>query len=150
MQYKIILFYSLLFCTTLHVQNNINTEPLKYDVIVSFESMCCGTASDDFLKEYIKNYNYKNKDTVNGWLMGGCGREGEYKIFFSLTNLKDAKKTQLTDDLKILIEEQNKKNKFVNASSGSISLSYNLPLKNFDYCSGQLTEWNKKVTGIKN
>ena len=76
MQYKIFAFFSFMLCANLQAQNK-NAESVKYDVVVSFGSMCCGTASDDFLKEYIKNYNYKNKDTVNGWLMGGCGREGD-------------------------------------------------------------------------
>ena len=145
MQYKMIVFSSLLFCTTLYAQNKKNTEPVKYDVIVSFGSMCCGTASDDFLKKYIKNYNCKNKDTVNGWLLDGCGREGEYKILFSFSHLKDTKKRPLIDELKMLIDEQNKKNKAVNASSGSISFTYDLPLANFEYCRGELTEWNKKI-----
>ena len=145
MQYKMIIFFSLLFCITLNAQNIKNTEPVKYDVIVSFGSMCCGTASGDFLKEYVKNYNCKNKDTVNGWLLNGCGREGEYKILFSLAALTDSQKKELKGELKTLIDEQNKKNKTVNASSGSISLGYDLPITNFEYCRGELTEWYKKI-----
>ncbi len=145
MQYKIILFCSLLFCTTVHAQNNTNTEPVKYDVIVSFGSMCCGAASDDFLKGFVKSYNRENKDSINGWLLGGCGREGEYNILFLLAALKDEKKINFKEELKKLIGEQNKKNKSVNASSGSISLTYDLPITNFGYCRGELTEWNKKL-----
>ena len=135
-------FFFFISCANLQAQNK---NAVKYDVIVSFGSMCCGTASDDFLKDFVKNYNRENKDSINGWLLGGCGREGEYYILFLLATLKDEKKINLKEELKKLIDEQNKKNKNVNASSGSISLMYDLPITNFEYCRGELTEWNKKL-----
>jgi hypothetical protein len=138
----IYLFFALLLYTSLTAQTTPPGKSGKYDVVVSFGSMCCGTASDDFLKDFIKNCYAKNRDTIRGWVLNGCGREGEYKILFSLTALEKSKKTRFIDRLAILIDEQNKKNKAVNASSGSVSMKTDLPLADFDYCRGDLKLWN--------
>ena len=119
----------------------VTATPLKYDVAVSFGSMCCGTASDDFLKGYIKKFNCKNNVTVKAWVIGGCGREGEFKILFSLSNLKEAKKATLKADLKKLIPEQNKKNKSSGASSGPINLEEDMTLSRLENCREPLAEW---------
>ena len=72
-----------------------------------------------------------------------CGREGEYKILLSFATLKESEKLKLNEELKNLIDEQNKKNKVVNASSGSISISTNPATANFENCRGQLKELDK-------
>lgn len=141
MKYRITFFFVLILCATLNAQTTKTTAPVKYDVVVSFGSICCGTPSDDFLKDFIKEFNCKNKVTINAWQLGGCGREGEFKILFSLVKFKEAKKIKLIAALKKLIPEQNDKNKAANASSGSISLDYNLPLSDFGNCRGQLAKW---------
>jgi hypothetical protein len=142
MKYGITFLVVLIWGVTVNAQATKNGTPVKYEVVVSFGSMCCGTPSDDFLKDYIKKFTCKNKITINAWQLGGCGREGEYKILFSLVNLKETNKTKLIAALKKLIPEQNDKNKAANASSGYINLDYNLPLSSFENCRGQLTPWS--------
>lgn len=140
MKYGISFLFYILVSISVYGQATTN-KLLKYDVVVSFGSMCCGTASDDFLKDYIKKFNCKNKVTVKAWLLGGCGREGEFKILFALSNLKEVKKTLLTTELKKLIPEQNKKNKASNASSGPIGIDYDLPSSRLENCREPLANW---------
>ena len=77
--------------------------PEKYDVVVSFGSMCCGTVSDDFLADFIKQFNCKNKVTIQGLQLSGCGREGEFKILFLLNKLNTSAKKKLITGLKKLV-----------------------------------------------
>ena len=141
MKYAMLLFFYATIALSGNCQVPTTSAPLKYDVAISFGSMCCGTASDTFLKYYIKKFNCKNKVTVKAWLLGGCGREGEFKILFSLSNLKETKKTTLKADLKNLIPEQNKKNKASKASSGMISVEENVPLSKLENCRDSLAQW---------
>jgi len=143
MKFAPFLFLILLQFATVNAQNATPGTIPKCDMVVSFGSMCCGTASDDFLKDYIKKFNINSKDDIKGWLLGGCGREGEYKILLSFNTLKEPEKLKLNEELKNLIDEQNKKNKVVNASSGSISISTNPATANFENCRGQLKELDK-------
>ncbi len=143
MKFRIILFFALLQYASLAAQTSSPAKLDKYDVVVSFGSMCCGPASDDFLKDFVKKCTAQNKkDIIKGWMLDGCGREGEYKILFSLNAFEESKKNKFIDQLRFLIEEQNKKNKAVNGSSGSISVKTNLLLTDFDYCRGSLQLWN--------
>lgn len=141
MQYRITFFFFMLIAFKANANTIINTPSANYGVVVSFGSMCCGTASDDFLKNFVKEFNTKNKVVISAMQVGGCGREGEYKILFSLEKLKESKKIKFVAALKKLIPEQNEKNKIVKASSGPISLEYNLPLNKLENCRGQLTKW---------
>ena len=141
MKYTILFFLYAAIAISVNGQPPNTSSPLKYDVAISFGSMCCGTASDTFLKDYIKKFNCKNKVLVEVWLSGGCGREGEFKILFNLSNLKEIKKTTLKTDLKNLIREQNKKNKASNASSGLISVEEDLPLSRLENCREPLAKW---------
>lgn len=135
-------FFILLAYTAINAQTTTTYSPVNYGVAVSFGSVCCGTASDDFLKNFVKEFNSKNKVIINAMQVGGCGREGEYKILFSLEKLKKAKKIKFVVALKKLIPAQNDKNKIVKPNSGPISLDYDLPLNKMENCRGQLTKWN--------
>lgn len=141
MKLRLTLFFVLITTTLLNAQPATVAEPANYGVAVSFGSKCCGTASDRFLKDFIKDFNLKNKVTINGFKMDGCGREGEYKILFSIDKLKEAKKVKLIAALKKLIYKQNDKNKTVKASSGNINLGYDLPLSELKNCRGELVKW---------
>lgn len=141
MQYRITFFFFMLIAFKANSNTIINTASVNYGVVVSFGSMCCGAASDDFLKNFVKEFNTKNKVDISAMQLGGCGREGEYKILFSFEKLKESKKIKFVAALKKLIPEQNEKNKIVKASSGPISLEYNLPLDKLENCRGQLTKW---------
>ena len=141
MQYRITFLFFMLVAFKANANTIINTPSVNYDVVVSFGSMCCGTASDDFLKNFVKEFNSKNKVAISAMQVGGCGREGEYKILFSLEKLKEAKKIKFVSALKKLIPEQNEKNKTVKASSGPISLEYDLTSNKLENCRGELTKW---------
>ncbi len=141
MKYSIFFLLYVILIVQVNGQTATTSVSQKYDVVVSFGSMCCGTASDNFLKDYIKKFNSKNKITVKGNLLAGCGREGEFKILFTLSNLKEAKKATLTKPLGKLIDDQNKKNKTSNASSGPISIAYDVPLSKLENCRETLANW---------
>ncbi len=135
-------FFFMLVAFKANATTIINSTSVNYGVVVSFGSMCCGTASDDFLKNFVKEFNFKNKVTINAMQVGGCGREGEYKILFSIEKLKEVKKIKFVAALKKLIPAQNDKNKTVKPNSGTITLDYDLPLNKLGNCRGQLTKWN--------
>ncbi len=115
--------------------------PEKYEVVASFGSMCCGPVADTFLKTYIKQFALKNKVSVRVWQKAGCGREGEFKIVFSLVNLPGAAKKKLLKGLKKLVRDQNDKNKKLHSNSGLVSLVYDMPTGELTNCRGQLTIW---------
>lgn len=141
MKYVISFFLYVILVVQVNGQTVTATASQKYDVVVSFGSMCCGTASDIFLKDYIKKFNSKNKIAVKGKLLAGCGREGEFKILFMLSNLKVAKKATLTKAVEKLIDDENKKNKVTNASSGPISIAYDVPFGRLENCREPLANW---------
>ena len=122
-------------------KSGVITIPAKYEVVVFFGSMCCGPASDDFLKDFITHFNSTNKVTINTWQMTGCGREGESRILFSLVNLNKEKCDLFLSSIKTLVPSQNEKNKTVNASIGNISLSYDVLLSSLSNCRGPLSKY---------
>lgn len=129
---------------SLHIQAHSQPDSFsleKYDVVVSFGSMCCGPVSDEFLKDFIQQFNKKNKVAVQAWQITGCGREGEFKILFSLTKLNTAVKKKFLSCVKKIVPEQNDKNKKFKASSGPISIDYNFPKAGLPNCMGQLAIW---------
>ena len=118
-----------------------NNSSLKYDAVISFNSICCGTPSADFLRIFCKEFSKKNKVDLQIWQLGGCGREGEFKILVSLIKLKPAKKVKFERLLQKNISLQNSKNKSDKPSSGNINLNLAPEEKNFSNCSEKLTEW---------
>ncbi len=129
-----------LFTTLIHAQTKIKT-PSTFDVVVSFGSICCGTASDDFLKTFIKKFNKTHKVKIPSYKASGCGKEGEYKIMFSTVKLKPALNKKFLCDLKFLTEKQDAKNKAKDSSSGTINLDYNAVLDDVRYCRGGIARW---------
>lgn len=121
-------------------ENNF-ANPIIYDLVVSFNSICCGPASNEFLHNFIDSFNKKNKVIVPAWQLGGCGREGESKILISITNLKKATAIKFLKNIKKLIPAQNTKNKTINASSGEIALEQNIQRKDINNCRGALTSF---------
>ena len=140
MKYVITFFLSALLHTQGYTQAD-STHLEKYDAVVSFGSMCCGPVSDDFLRNFTQQFNRKNKVTVQAWQITGCGREGEFKILFSLNKLKTAAKKKFLTGLKKLVPDQNDKNKKLKASSGPIAVDYDFPKTELPSCRGQLTKW---------
>jgi hypothetical protein len=122
-------------------QDKTAAAPAKYDAAVSFNSICCGPPSADFLKTFVKKFNKDNKVVLNASMAGGCGREGEFSILFSLTGLKAKPKAKFMAAIKTLIPQQEAKNKAANNSIGNMSLSYNVTAADFSNCRSGIVKW---------
>lgn len=129
----------LLVCTSLTARET--NVPSAFELVVSFGSMGTGTSSDDFLKDYVKKFCKKNKVTIPAFKVGGCGREGEYKVLFSLKKLKKFPAIQFTNGLKTLIARQEQKNRNTDHNSGNIILEYHKKMQEFTYCREPVTAW---------
>ena len=143
------LLASIIIFASANAQLTTPGTPEKYDVVISFNSMCCGTASNDFLKEFITGFNAKNKVSLNVWQMTGCGREGESKVVISSAGIKKSVKTKLLKSLKTLIPKQNEKNKAINASIGNIDLEYGIAANTITNCRGQLVRFALTTAKVK-
>ena len=121
-------------------------KPDKYEVVVSFGSICCGPASDDFLKPFLSVTPTAKKRPIAAWKIGGCCREGEYNVLLSLANWNAGQQKKLIRDLKKLIDHQNQSNKKKAPSKGNIVLQFNVSTDTFKHCRGELTEWNFQST----
>ena len=143
------LLASIMFFAGTYAQLTTPVTPEKYDVVISFNSMCCGTASNDFLKEFITNFNAKNKVALNVWQMSGCGREGESKVIILSAGIKKTVKTKLMKSLKTLIPQQNEKNKAIKASIGNIDLEYGIAANTITNCRGQLVRFVLTTSKVK-
>ena len=136
------IFFFLILINTVSAQQKPETSPKIYDAIISFNSICCGTPSSDFLSVFLQDFNKKYKALLKAWHIGSCGREGEFKILIAASKLKKSKKVRFIKALQNLIPYQNNKNKTLKPSSGNINIEYNIPLSNIENCSETLTEWN--------
>ncbi len=141
MKYSILLLVTLLTGIIAAAQNKTAAAPAKYDVAISFNSICCGPPSSDFLKDFIKKFNKENKLTLKTLIAGGCGREGEFSILFSLTGVKVKAKAKFMTAIKTLVPQQQAKNKTANNSSGNMELSYNVTTADFSNCRSGITKW---------
>ena len=110
----------------------------KYDIVISFNSICCGPPSDNFLHEFVDSFNNKNRVHITGWQLGSCGREGESKILFTVKGLKKIAAKRFIKSIKKSVSEQNNKNKMINESSGEIIIEYNISFKDISNCRGTL------------
>lgn len=115
--------------------------PATYELVISFNSICCGPPSDEFLHSFIDTFNKKNKVHVAVWQLGGCGREGESKVLFSLKNLKKKNAKKFIDSMIKIIAKQNASNKSANASTGEISAEYEVLSNSITNCRGQLNSF---------
>ena len=139
---KIIIQLALFLIITSALKSQQKDDTLKkYDAVISFNSICCGTPSADFLRTFCKEFSNKNKVDFQVWQLGGCGREGEFKILICLSKLKASKKVKFKKALKKNILLQNSKNKTLKPSSGNINPDFYPQPSNFSNCSGEMTEW---------
>ena len=133
--------FCVLMFSKVNAQQKTEARLKNYDLVISFNSICCGTPSSEFLRDFLNKYRKKNKIIPDAWLLPGCGREGEFKILLSLSKLKKCKKIKLNQAIKDLIPAQNSKNKTLKPSTGNINIAYNLSGDNITNCSGQIMEW---------
>lgn len=139
MKKTLLLLFAIIFTITISAQ--VKSPHSKYNVVVSFGSICCGTASDDFLKAHIKKFIKLHKVTLPSYKASGCGREGEYRVMFVTTKLKPALKKKFINDLKNVVLKEDKKNKIKDSSSGSINVEFNITTEDVSYCRGGIQKW---------
>lgn len=117
------------------------SKKLNFDVALHFNSMGTGAPDDAFLKKFLKGFNKSNKVKVKAFKVGGCGREGEFKILLSYSALGKKACTKLKSQLDALIPQQNTSNKAANGSSGNIDLQYNPVADDWQGCRIPLDVW---------
>lgn len=153
MKYMILLslFCAILGCSNSKIKNvgDSKAEPgvaatdSSYPLAVSFGSMCCGTASPDFLKSFIKSFNKKNGSKISADIAGACGKEGEFVILFKMQESKGITSTFKTE-LEALVVKTDASNRKVNTSSGGISVLQDAKTTEFQYCRLGITTWELK------
>lgn len=113
----------------------------KYDAAVRFNSICCGTAPTDFLKNFIKSFNYENKITLSAFKKGGCGREGEFYILFSLADIKENIKSAFKKQLEELMPKVNEQTRSQNPSKGTVQFFNEINPAQLENCRSEMTAW---------
>lgn len=115
--------------------------PDTVEVAVRFGSICCGPDSDLFLKDFYKQFNKGKCKKVAAFKAGGCGKEGEFFIFFSLKKLKEKRRKIFTDQLEELVNRENLKNKSANSSAGGIAVQHDQSIADRSYCRIPVEKW---------
>jgi len=112
-----------------------------YAVGVVFGSICCGTASDEFLKEFISAYNNKNSIEINADIAAGCGREGEFVILINIPENKKTISAAFITELEKIVLERDAKNKQSNSSSGGIEVIKDRKKSDYLHCRLGIKKW---------
>jgi hypothetical protein len=115
--------------------------PLKYEAGVRFNSICCGPPSADFLKNFVKRFNYENKITLQAYQKGGCGKEGEFFILFSLTDAKENVKAAFKNQLQELIPKANEETRLKNPDKGTVQFFNEVNLAQTENCRSEAAAW---------
>lgn len=86
MKYKLLIIALLLSISQLlFAQTETKT---IYPMVISFRSECCGVPSDSAIRKFVGSFKQKYKiKKITAYRIGPLGREGEYDLAFSLTEL---------------------------------------------------------------
>ena len=122
-------------------QKKAGPVPGRFEVGVYFGSVCCGPASDSFLRPFVNSFNKKNKVSIRGYRLSGCGREGEFKLLFRLRAIAASKRQRFISTLDELIIRQNEKNKAAANSKGNIELLKEIDKEQNSNCRAGLDLW---------
>ena len=112
-----------------------------YVVGVGFNSICCGPASDQFLKDFVKKFNKTNKVTIKADKIAGCGREGEYVVLFPMSKIKAATTKKFIAELEKIVPAREAKNKETNTSSGGLEVLHNVKISDYNHCRIKPQNW---------
>ncbi len=143
------LLIALIGCSNSKIKNTSDSatagiavaDNMVYPVAVSFNSICCGTPSSDFLKTFIVQFNQKNNTKISAHIAAGCGKEGEFTVLFNMTE-NDAANQKFTTELSSLVAKTNDQNKKASTSSGGIALVENAKTADFSFCRLGISAWN--------
>jgi len=96
-----------IFCSTfVFAQKNENY------IEIGYSSICCGTPSTDPVINYINQFQKKYKTKPFEILQQqGLGREGEFNLYISTSQLSQSQKTNFVKGLQSAISSQNIKRK---------------------------------------
>jgi len=73
----------------------------SYPLCLQFVSHCCGVPSEAPVKEYIDSFKLNQHiPEIKAIHIGPLGREGEYRIVFTLNELNDTQKAAFISGLK--------------------------------------------------
>lgn len=120
-----------------------NSESMDYPLAVSFGSICCGTPSSDFLKNFVQGFNQKYRSKISADIAAGCGREGEFVILFKVPE-DESLHQKFEKELKVLVEKTDAQNKKSNASSGGLELLQNAGAADYKNCRLGIKAWDIK------
>lgn len=103
---NLILTLSIFCCTFVLAQKNENY------VEIGYSSICCGTPSTDPVMNYVNQFQKKNKTKSFEILQQpGLGREGEFNLYISTSQLSKTQKTSFIKGLQSAISSQNTERK---------------------------------------
>jgi len=95
---------SLAIClVTLCTYSQNNKDSTTYPVVVQFQSECCGVPDEAPLLKFIRTFKKENKiKKIKALHIGPMGKEGEYYLAFTLTELKKKQKQTFIRKLKLV------------------------------------------------
>jgi len=103
---NIFLASAILFSALLWAQKGQNYLQIGYS------SICCGTPSVDPVKNYIYQFQKKNKiKSIEVLKQSGLGREGEFNLYIQVDQLSKTQKPAFIKGLQAAVLAQNSKRK---------------------------------------
>lgn len=110
-------------------------------VAIRFGSMASGPIGDDFLKNWLVKFKNEEKVELTADKFSGCGKEGEYIIIINKTSFGADKDKKFNNGLERLVEEEIKRTKAENPSSGSVEIRQNPSPDEYSYCRLGSKKW---------
>ena len=110
-------------------------------IALYFGSMASGPIGDDFLKEWLVKFNKNEKAAITADKFSACGKEGEYIIVIYKNGFDNARESKFTSGLEKLINEEVRKRKADNPSSGSVEIRKNPNLEEYSFCRLGSKKW---------
>ena len=130
----------LINCNKAATPASTSEDPV-YLVGISFNSICCGPPSEDFLKTFVRKFDKANNVKITADKIAGCGREGEFVVLFALGNIKTATRDKFIAEVEQLIPVQNAANKNANTSSGGLDVLHNVKGSDYNHCRIKSQNW---------
>lgn len=110
-------------------------------VALYFGSIAAGTIGDEFLKDWLLQFNKTEKAAVTADKFSGCGKEGEYIIVVHKNGFDNARETKFTTGLEALVTAEVKKRKAESSSSGYVEIRKNPVVEEYTYCRLGSQKW---------
>lgn len=110
-------------------------------IALYFGSMASGPIGDEFLKDWLVQFNKNEKAAITADKFSACGKEGEYIIVIYKNGFDNAKEATFTAGLEKLVTEEVKKRKAENSSSGSVEIRQNPNVEDYSFCRLASKKW---------